>query len=150
MMLDLIKDIADRSGGLTREDAKRLCVAIPTAWYTRPCGYSETDNPQFAKSLHEIFPTFNWRIIVCRSGERSRWALTIDDDDPREHYFHRLGGECVHCGKSAWEISRIDEVNGDDEFLSELEIALIEQRKRNQTYGERLLAANPEPPARMG
>jgi hypothetical protein len=121
MMLNLLKDIADRSGGLAVEDAKRLCAAIPCTWYTVNFGYSHTSDSQFAKTLRDMFPAFSWRIILDRSGERTRWTLTVDDDDPREHYFDRLGGQCVHCGKSSREIARIDEVTGDDEFLSELE-----------------------------
>ncbi len=74
----------------------------------------------------KLFPAFTWRIKTLRLLGSKRQAdtsdaLTVDDDDPREHYFDRLGGECIHCGKSAREIARIDEVNGDDEFLNELE-----------------------------
>lgn len=127
-MFELLKEIADRSGGLTYEDAKRLCGMISYEQYTVPCGYSRTENHKFIELLCKVFPDFHWRIILDRSGERTRFALTIDDEDSREHYFNRLGGQCVHCGKSAREISRIDEVNGDDEFLHELEIKMENER----------------------
>ncbi len=128
-MLNLLKEIADRSGGLTRKDAERLCTTMPVDWYTTPCAYSATSRPQFAASLRELFPAFNWRIIIDRSGEWTRWALTVDDDDPREHYFNGgLGGRCIHCGKSPREIARIDEANGDEEFLSEVAAKVREKQ----------------------
>lgn len=117
---------------MTRDQAKELCNLFPRSAYTRDVGMGDTeDGGWLCGRLKALFPEFNWRVILDRSGERSRWTLTVDDDDPREHYFERLGGHCVHCGRSAREISRIEEVNGDDEFLSELETVIKEQFSKN-------------------
>lgn len=117
---------------MTREQAKELCNLFPRSAYTRDVGMGSTDDSDYlCGRLKSLFPEFNWRVILDRSGEHTRWVLTIDDNDPREHYFDRLGGQCIHCGKSAREIARIDEVNGDDVFLSELEAVVKEQFVKN-------------------
>jgi hypothetical protein len=113
---------------VTKEEAKKLCGLIPQSAFSVEVGYGRMENRQYADALRTAFPEHNWRIILDRSGERTRWALTTDDDDPREHYFDRLGGRCVHCDKSAREIARIGEVNGDDEFLDELATYLEKKR----------------------
>jgi len=103
---------------MTRGEAESLCGIIPAVAYTRDAGYGRTAVEGFAATLRERFPGFNWRVIPDRSGERTRWALTVDDDDPREHYFDRLGGACVHCGKTARELSLgHDDSNTDYEEL---------------------------------
>lgn len=112
---------------MTRDEAKKFIEMIPLSAFTRDIGMGRTCEQSYVESLKSRFPEFNWRIILDRSGEYTRWALTIDDDDPREHYFEYIGGQCIHCGKSAREISRIDEVNGDDEFLDQVK-ALMESK----------------------
>lgn len=121
-MLELLKEIADRSGGLTLADAERLCAVIPSSWYTTDCGYSKTSDDRFAKSLSRLFPAFSWRIILDRSGERSRWALTIDDNDPKEHYVPE-GGVCIHCMKTAEELG-VPERDDDGQEIEEHQHAL--------------------------
>jgi hypothetical protein len=103
---------------MTREEAEKLCRLIPRSAYTREAGYSSTANDTFAESLREAFPDFNWRVILDRSGERTRWRLTVDDNDPREHFFHLLGGKCIHCGKTALDLKiEHDESNTEEEEL---------------------------------
>lgn len=105
---------------MTKEEAKKLCGLIPASAYTRETGYGRTDDQSYAAMLRATFPDHNWRVILDRSGERTRWVLTVDDDDPREHYFHRLGGECVHCLKTARELRvEQDETNTDEEELTD-------------------------------
>jgi len=90
---------------MTRDEAKKLCGLIPESAYTVDTGFGHTDRPAYAALLRAEFPGFNWRVILDRSSQRSRWALTIDDNDPREHFFDRLGGKCIHCHKTARELS---------------------------------------------
>jgi hypothetical protein len=124
---------------MTRDEAIKLIGLIPESAFTRETGYGRTDNQHYVRGLKASFPEFNWRIILDRSGERTRWALTIDDDDPREHYFDTIDDECIHCGKSAREIARIGEVNGDDEFLDAVGELVAEARKQTAEIRKREL-----------
>jgi hypothetical protein len=105
---------------VTRDEAIKLCGLIPVSAYTTQTGMGPTDNPHYAATLRAAFPGHNWRVILDRSGERTRWSLTVDDNDPREHRFPKLGGSCVHCGKTARELGAAhDESNTDEEeFLA--------------------------------
>ncbi len=90
---------------MTRGEAEKLCRLIPSSSYTTETGFGAKADHHYSDNLRIAFPGFNWRIILDRSGQYSRWALTIDDNDPREHYFERLGGKCVHCHKTAHELA---------------------------------------------
>lgn len=92
---------------MTYDEAKTICKIVPIEAYTRSSGYGSTSCSEFANDLRRAFPDFNWRIILDRSGRWSQWALTVDDNDPREHYVSRNSwgpGVCVHCGKMASEL----------------------------------------------
>jgi hypothetical protein len=99
---------------MTIEEARKLIYLIPRSAYTRNIGMGDTNYDEYAESLKAAFPEFNWRIILDRSGERTHWRLTIDDDDPREHYVP-VGGVCIHCGKTAAELGVDERHDGDDE-----------------------------------
>lgn len=88
---------------MTREDAVKLMGVIPRSAFSYDAGVGEVADHGLAKRLKELFPQFNWRIALNRQGEYSRWMLTIDDPDIREHYVP-VGGTCIHCGKSAREL----------------------------------------------
>ncbi len=90
---------------MTRDEALKWIGLIPSRAIELDLGMGAGANTQYADALKRAFPEFNWRIILDRSGGRTRWALTIDDNDPREHYFGRLGAKCVHCGKTARELA---------------------------------------------
>lgn len=103
---------------MTTDEARKLCGLIPVSAYTTHTGMGPTDNPSYAALLRATFPRHNWRVILDRSGEYTRWSLTVDDNDPREHYFDRLGGKCVHCGKTSRELmGEQDESNTDEEEI---------------------------------
>ncbi len=88
---------------MTRDEAEKLIGIIPSSVFVRQTGYGGVAVDDFADRLRATYPEFNWRIILDRSGERTHWRLTIDDNDPREHYVP-VGGVCVHCGKTATEL----------------------------------------------
>jgi hypothetical protein len=69
---------------MTRDEALKVISLISSDSFTRETGMGRTSDESFAKFLNATFPEFHWRIILGRSGHRSRWSLTIDDDDPRE------------------------------------------------------------------
>lgn len=95
---------------MTREEAEALCELFPEEAYSRATGMGRSsDDGAFVAELKEKFPGFNWRVILNRSGERSRWSLTVDDDDKREHYVAQskdpeYPNTCIHCGKTAKEL----------------------------------------------
>lgn len=69
---------------MTKDEARKLCSIIPQSAYTRSCGPGDAMDEAYAELLNRTFPEHNWRIILDRSGQFSRWSLTVDDDDPRE------------------------------------------------------------------
>lgn len=82
---------------MTKEEATKICGYVG-------CENSNgTINYDAVLPLKRDFPEFNWRVILDRSGEYSRGAITIDDNDPREHFIP-IGGRCIHCGKTAAEL----------------------------------------------
>lgn len=95
---------------MTREEAMALCEMFPEDAYTRETGMGRCEESDgFIAGLKQRFPEFNWRVILDRSGHRSRWSLTIDDDDKREHYVPEsqspaFPSTCIHCGKTAKEL----------------------------------------------
>lgn len=68
---------------ITLEDAEKICIIA---------------SHNNVESLKRLWPEFNWRIYLDRNGERTRWAITIKDYEPREHYFSAyLQGKCIEC-----------------------------------------------------
>jgi hypothetical protein len=84
---------------VTFEQAMALCAATPEDMISR---HQEMDDA-YAIRLREIFPEFNWRVFLNRAGRYTRWQLTVDDKDPREHYVPAKG-ECICCGKTAAQL----------------------------------------------
>lgn len=122
---------------MTHDEAKKLCGLIPSSAYTSETGYGRTADSGYADMLRAAFPGHNFRVILDRSGERTRWAITVDDNDPREHYVP-VGGTCIHCGKSAAELGVEEHRDDDDEAEAMLEEAWreTEQLRKAELAGE--------------
>ena len=95
-------------------EAKKLCSLLndlDAACTDGPSGYA-AENTTIGKKLRRFFPGYEWRVILDRSRTHTRFMLTIDPNDKREHYVP-VGGTCIHCGKTAKEL-RVKERVEDD------------------------------------
>lgn len=54
-------------------------------------------NYRAIEPLSEAYPTIHWRVALDRRGSHTHTFVTIEKDDPREHYV--AGSWCPHCGK---------------------------------------------------
>jgi hypothetical protein len=97
---------------MTKDEALTLCRIFPEEAYTHNSNGSRQPSEYVISSLKKGYPEFNWRVILDRSGERTRWSLTVDDNDKREHYVP-VGGRCIHCGETAKELG-VEERNDDN------------------------------------
>jgi hypothetical protein len=84
---------------IPREDAEKLAALFGEHDLANRDG---TASERWPKALREAFPEHEWRVILDRSGYRTRWALSLVDDDPREHYIAH--GRCVLCDKTDEEL----------------------------------------------
>lgn len=106
---------------MTADDARKVCEFLASQASGRDTGFGQPANNDVAERLKSSWPEFNWRVILDRSGERTRWRITIDDNDPREHFFTRLGGKCIHCGQTSRELSvEHDYSNTEEELIDAL------------------------------
>lgn len=96
-----------------------MCEMIPEEAFTYETGMGRTEDAEaYLDSLSKKFPGHNWRVILDRSGHYTRWVLTVDDKDPREHYVPKsmdpeYPETCIHCGKTAKELG-VEERDDDD------------------------------------
>ena len=95
---------------MTKEEAMALCALFHENSFTYETGMGRAvSGEEFLNELREKFPSFNWRIIMDRSGTWTRWIVTVDDNDTREHYVPKSKSSnypetCIHCGKTAQEL----------------------------------------------
>lgn len=78
-------------GRITREEALAIAKTIPEK--------SLVDgiyiNFDAIIPLKKAFPEFDWRVAEDRTGETKYCFVSIEKDEPREHY--RNGPFCGHC-----------------------------------------------------
>jgi hypothetical protein len=91
-MLAIIRELAGSNP--SEELMQRICAAIPSAWYTYNCGMGDAavDRADILTKLESYFPAFQFRIILCHDQERTYFAITVKNPDPRElHEMEKLG-----------------------------------------------------------
>lgn len=88
---------------MTKEETQALCIFV-NGWILAAGSINE--NTALEQDLKKTFPGYNWRVILSHAGERTRWVLTTENHDYREHYLG-TDGKCTLCGKTKAQLKRL-------------------------------------------
>lgn len=95
---------------MNRDEALKLCGIVGPLATGQSYGMGEAANHALADTLKRSFPEFNWRVFLDRSGERTRWSVTVDDNEPRE----KMPVECFNhdgefpCGARVVNMGKVE------------------------------------------
>jgi len=84
--MSLLEIIRELTGPSPPPDLmQRICDSIPEAGYVveTGMGYARA-NSGMLETLKELFPEHTFRIVLCHDRERTYFAITTKDPDPRE------------------------------------------------------------------
>ena len=110
---------------MTREEAQSILDEISVESYTYETGMGRALNDSVSQYEARLTAKLGHpvRVILSRAGEYSRWCLTCDPNDPREHYMQRYSRTCICCGKTEDELRDqgvdVSKVNRDDDYDDE-------------------------------